>query len=268
MPVDIDDRWVDVDFVKEATLADRKMGDLARPTAADQQFGAPRLKDRVATIERSKWPELAEAMEANGGGCDAFVTYICDQDGEPSCTSNATIKSHEIIQAQQYGLDKVVPLSPISLYMRVGSRNSGSSVDANLRELANRGALPQNTTANKARFPHTMPHNGYGTKYPSGWENTAGMFRALEWFEIRDEEEFVTASFLGWPVVYGRQGHAICSVRPVLSSRGVLVFKYANSWHESWGDKGYGYDSFSQIRMGAGWAFALRAIVASKAFTG
>lgn len=262
--VQIDDRWLDIDFPEEAKLAERQLG--ALPRAETGRFAAPKLSEKVELIPENQWMALSEAMEANGGGCDAFITYICDQNGEVSCASNATVKAHEIIQAQQYGLDAVIPLSPISLYMRVGNRRSGSTIDDNLNELVSKGILPLANEKNKAKFRHTMTANGYGTPYPNGWESTANLFRALEWYEITSADEFVTASLRGWPIVYGRQGHAICSVRPVKSSRGGLVFKYANSWHESWGDKGYGYDSISQIRAGAEWAFALRTIVASSAF--
>ena len=66
----------------------------------------------------------------------------------------------------------------------------------------------------------------------------------------------MSALLAGFPVVGGRQGHAICYVRLVLVN-GVLKLKYANSWGV-WGDFGYGYDSLdlmaANIKSYGAWA--------------
>jgi hypothetical protein len=277
--------WVDCDFASDPRFV---MGDTSEPTFEgeadeanpirgppanddeptfgqvaeadlDQADEEPVFEAAVPIIPREQWPTHISAIDAAGGGLDLLVTRIYDQGREGSCTSNATCQSHEILQNAQYGPHRVVHLSAISLYKRVGSSPmSGSSVSANLRELRSRGALPVEPCG--GLFPHCMSNTGFSQRYPSGWEATAKLFKGGEYFEIRSYEGFITALLRGYPVVYGRQGHAICAVRPVIRN-GRLYVKYANSWHHSWGDHGFGYDSESQIRQGAQWAFALRSVV-------
>jgi hypothetical protein len=243
---------VDVDFERESQAAGMSRG--ANPRT--MKFGAPKFAEAIEIIPESQWESVIEQLGSNT--LDRLTDHTHDQNGDVSCTSNATCFAHETLQSLQHGKDRIVILSPMSLYNRVGSRNSGSAVDDNLDEMVRRGILPLDNDANKARFTHTMRHNGYGS-CPSGWESTAALFRGAEWFEIENSASFITALLKGFPVVYGRQGHAICAIRAVIRD-GRVYAKYKNSWGE-WGDKGYGYDSLSMVRQGADWAFALRAIV-------
>ncbi len=223
--------------------------------------GEPIFEDAIPLIPREAWPAAIKALEDQGGGLDLLVTRIYDQKSEGSCVSNATCQAMEIIQAQRRGRKNVVHLSAISLYQRVASGpGSGSMVSTNLKEILSRGVLPLDNEANKARFKHTMPNTGFYLKKPSGWEETAKRFRGHEVFDIRSYDGFITALLRGYPVCYGRSGHSICAVRPVYRN-GQLYVRYANSWSEAFGEKGFGYDSEGKIRSGAGWAFALRTVV-------
>lgn len=223
--------------------------------------GEPTFEDAIPLIPREQWPTIIKAIDDNGGSLDLLVTRIYDQKSEGSCVSNATCQAMEIAQAIRRGKKGVIPLSAISLYKRVGSSpGSGSMVSSNLKEILGVGVLPLDNPANKLLFKHTMPNTGFRTPYPDGWKDTANRFRGHEVFDVRSFDGFITALLRGYPVVYGRSGHSICAVRPVYRD-GRLFVKYANSWHESWGDHGYGYDSESKIKAGAGWAFALRTVV-------
>ncbi len=254
--VALDDRWIDVDFEEEA----RKAGRLLGSTERTGKFGCPLFGDRVPVMTWQEIDAAIDAIDAAGGGLDNFKPYQHDQNGEPSCTSNATCSALEY--AMQITLGTCVPLSPISLYRRVGSRNSGSSVDDNLDEATRVGILPLDCAINRERgISGLHPHNGYGVSPPSNWQTIAGEFRAQEVFDIRSSQEFFTSLCRGWPVVYGRQGHCIICVRPMRSG-GNRKGKYLNSWG-NWGDNGFGYDTANQISMGAGWAFAVRSVVMS-----
>jgi len=238
--------------------------DLPRGPPADgvveEESLEPVFEDAIPLIPRDQWPTAIKAIDDAGGSLDLLVSRIYDQGQEGSCVSNATCQSLEIAQAIRRGKKHVIHLSAISLYKRVGgSPGSGSMVSANMREILGRGVLPLKSAENDARFPHTMPNTGFYTKYPAGWEKTAIRFRGHEVFDVRSYDGFITALIRGYPVVYGRDGHSICAVRPVYKN-GQLYVKYANSWG-NWGDKGYGYDSESKIRRGAGWAFAVRTVV-------
>jgi hypothetical protein len=223
--------------------------------------GEPIFEDAVPLIPREHWSGMIKAIEDNGGSLDLLVTRIYNQKSEGSCVSNATCQAMEIAQAQRRGKKAVISLSAISLYKRCGrSPGSGSMVSTNLKEILGIGVLPLDTPENKARFTHTMANTGFFTPYPQGWQETAKRFRGNEVFDIRSYDGFITALLRGYPVVYGRSGHSICAVRPVFKNNQLYV-KYANSWHESWGENGYGYDSERMIRAGASWAFALRTVV-------
>lgn len=193
-------------------------------------------------------------------------SYVADGIGVHNCVSNATTSGHQCVQAKQKGKKKVVILSAMSLYKRVArSAGSGSMLSDNFAELNRRGALPQDTAENKARFAHTFPATGFNTPYPAGWESTGKLFTSIEAFELQSIAELVTASVNGFPIVVGRRGHSILYVRPVWRNSQV-GFIYANSWDYDWGfaaggfSGGFGFDSYSIVRESASWAFALRAV--------
>lgn len=241
--------YLDVDFTTDPNYAAgfNGYGDTERFAA----YG-----DDNPTYPKEKWNEIAQA---NKFGCDDLVTRIYNQKQEGSCVANATSQAVEIIQAKQFGKDRVVHLSAISLYKRIGrSASSGAVVSDAWDEINAKGQLPLNDDANLARFKHTMPNTGFSTPYPSGWEETGRLFKGLEAFSINSMEDGVSALLNGHPVVVGRSGHSICYVRFMLKD-GKRVVKYANSWGD-WGDAGYGYDSEGMMSSAFRGAFALRAI--------
>jgi len=191
-----------------------------------------------ALIERRFWKDFAD----DECGLEPYVSRIFNQGREGSCASNATAQAMEIVTSQQIGKDQSTRLSAISLYTRVGrNANSGSSIPSNIQEVAERGLLPLNTTENKEKYDHTHPATGFSERLPSGWEETAKLFQAFEWFDIQSFDGIATCLLKGFPVVYGRAGHAICGVNLVRRG-GEWCIKYANSWG-NWGEHGYGYDS-------------------------
>lgn len=265
MPVDLDNidpAFVDTDFrqwrqYNHGDLGTRAFG----PRMAD-------FADVVPDLPESEFPRLAEELKAAGGGLTQLVTRIYNQRNEGSCVANADCQAHEIKQAEQFGRDRVVPLSAISLYKRIGSSpNSGAMIDDGIEEMTSRGVLPLDTPENRARFgDKVMPATGFHTKYPAGWEATAKLFASQEWYAVRTVTSLITALFKGHPVLVGRQGHSICYCDPAYRN-GQLGVIYANSWDYTWGFAagsmrgGFGFDTLSQVRMSAQWAAALRSVV-------
>jgi hypothetical protein len=215
-------------------------------------------------LKRERPVISVEDVEYDGWVYDIEVegdhSYIADGIAVHNCVANACSQAHEIIQAIQFGKENVTPLSAISLYKRIGSSpSSGAMVNDGLEEMAERGVLPLDNAANRAKYGDAvMPNTGFRTPYPANWEATAKQFRAVEWFIVDTMDELITALFNQHPVVVGRSGHSICYCDPVYQS-GSLLVKYANSWGD-WGDQGFGYDSLKLIRSSASWAFALRAV--------
>jgi hypothetical protein len=250
--------FVDVDF--EANASGRVLATKPRRDKCGAVY--PVFEESIQEIPQSQWGDLVAKADAAGGMLDRLVTRIYDQGQEGSCASNATSQSNEILQATQLGKNEVVHLSAISLYKRVGGNaQSGSVISDNLDEMVARGILPLDTEENRKRFTHTMPATGFSTPFPGGWEATGKQFGCQEWFDIATTAGFATALLIGMPVVYGRQGHAICGCR-LVNRNGVWTVKYANSWG-AWGDSGYGYDTLQSLAgvLGSYGAFAPRSLV-------
>ena len=207
----------------------------------------------VGLIPRNEWKEASEAIRWQ----ERLVQKIKYQGPENSCAGNASTQALECVTVSQSGAKHWIELSAISLYKQVTRRDDGSTINSNLDALRSVGCLPVDNAANRNRFSHTMPPRGFHSNYPEGWKDTAKLFRVLEWWDIESFDGMVSALLRGFPVVYGRKGHAICGIRPVLRN-GVWHIKYANSWGK-WGDNGFGYDSErllsnSTIRSYGAWA--------------
>ena len=213
-------------------------GCLDRQTNPGQDpLGSPVFEDDVPqlVIRRDRWPEVIPKMNSTA----YHSTQVKDQNGEGSCASNMTASGlQNILTRQGFAVENAqgklvtdVHLSPVSLYKRVnGGRDSGSSIDTNLEEIARNGILPEKGQG----FAHEFPAVGWRTRLPDGWEETAKLFRFSEWWDIQTVEGFVSALLLGVPVAYGRSGHAILAVSARLDSRGRLIVIYQNSWG-NWG---------------------------------
>lgn len=262
--VDFDDRWLDYDFTQDAKYV---RGDNGR----NQFYAAPRFaEDVIPMLSESEQRDVAERLDAAGGGLDRLVTRIYNQANEGSCVANMAGQMHEVLQAAMFGKAAVIPLSAMSLYKRIGSSaNSGAMVDDALEEGTSRGFLPLDTPANKQRFQHTMPHTGFRTPFPSGWEATGKLFRYGERLIIRTTAGLRSTLLRGFPVGVGRAGHSILYLRPMWRN-GRWVVKYVNSWDDSWGEAfgdfpgGFGYDSESLIGQSAAWCYATGSIVSAQ----
>lgn len=259
---DFDPRYIDVDFQREERFV---FGDLGVPKFL--MFGMS-YEQRFGVLPESVWPKVIEANDAAGAWPWALVTRIYNQKSEGACVSDATAQTHEVIQAKQYGKDKVIHLSAISLYKRVArSPGSGSLLSDNLDEIKGKGILPLDTLENRARFgAHVMDNTGYHSQYPVGWEATAAKFKGIESYIIESLAGLVTALLTGVPVVVGRSGHSIvyCGV---VYHKGQIACQYANSWGE-WGfglgdfTYGFGLDTIRMVQASAQWAFAIRSVTA------
>lgn len=244
--------FLDVDFRKFEQYV---CGDLGAQT-----FGWPNYEQRFGVMSDSEIEEAIDASDAAGGSLDLLVSRIYDQRQEGSCVANASCQAHEIVQTKQSGT--AVQLSAISLYKRIGrSAQSGAIVSDGWKEMHRRGVLPLDTPENRAKFGDAvMPNTGFSRPFPANWEATAKLFAGLEAWNINSTVGLMTAVLQGHPVVVGRDGHSIVYTRITRGSQRAKVAKYANSWSEGWGDKGFGYDSMSKINEAARWAFALRSV--------
>jgi hypothetical protein len=212
---------------------------------ADALCGLPYLEDVLADqiIPRSDWDEVIASLKNYP---ERLVTHIKNQGREGSCVGNGAAAAFEQCWNNQFGTENEVRISAMSMYKRIGrSAGSGAMVKDAMDAGFEQGFLPLDTSANKAKFKHTHPATGFSTRLPSGWEQTAKLFKYHEVYRVGTFAGAVTAvaKFANW--VYGRRRHCICGVK-LVKSGGKYYLKYRNSWG-AWGDNGYGYDSESSL---------------------
>ena len=261
--IEFDDKFIDVNFQKDAHYA--------RGCLDEPPYG---LFGNMADYESIQQPltdaqlrAFIEERDANEAWNANLIARIFSQSNEGSCVANAYGQACEMMQAKQVGRENVIPVSPISLYKRIGrSASSGATMSAGASEFMSRGIIPLDTPANRERFGDVvMPHTGWRTPMPRNWEPVAAQFAGSEAFLIRTYQALKTACALGHLVAVGRQGHAIlyCDLLWRGSAFGHL---YPNSWAENWGMAfagfrgGFGIDTESQMRQSASWAVAIRSV--------
>jgi hypothetical protein len=258
--IDVDDRWVDVDFPREPeyTYGYSGPGNISK-------FAS--FEDTEKILTDAEVRAAIEKMDAEDTGAEWLVTRIFAQLNEGSCVYNACSQANEVTQCRQYGPDEVVHLSAISGYKQIGSSpSSGANIGDGLDCLEEIGTLPLDNEENKARFKHTMPNTGFRLPYPDGWKETAKLFRVQGRKIIRSVLGLLTALVKRQPVVVGRAGHSICYLRPRWSNANGYTIDYPNSWGK-WGfglgrfDYGYGRDTMRLISSSASYCFTFESIV-------
>jgi len=223
----------------------KKKGCLPRVSRPGKLAGVPLFRDHIEVIPESEWPKYY-----GRNGVKSLVWDILDQDGVGSCAAECVAQAVMILR-EFAGLDRI-KLNPWSMY-RITSNgvDRGSTIEGNVRQAARVGILPQ------SYWPRS---HGWRARPPADWEAKAARYRLLELeaFDVTTKAEFGTALIKRYPVVYGRDRHAICGVE--LKPDGVA---FANSWDESWNGDGFGFDRWSAIlrSIRTYGAIALRAVV-------
>lgn len=269
--IEIDDRFLDVDFWTEAKLIGKELGCSKPRDFASEPLGAERPLygdvDRIYTTK--ELDEIADEKDANNSWLSDLCVFIHDQDGEGSCVAESATAEWELVYASIYGIENAIELSAASLYTRTGSSpGSGSTLYENRVEMSTRGCLLRDTPANKARFPNFRLHPavGFRKSLPVGWEQDAIYIAHAEYADIEDELAFFSAIANNKPVTYARSSHCITGVRMFGRFRtNDVKAGYQNSWKVTWGGVmnaripgGMGYDSLSVIRRAASGATCLR----------
>jgi len=257
--MNIDPKFLDVDFDLDPNYVKGYEGKQPELGVMLDSYA-----DVAHVYDEKTLKEAAARIKETGGGCSRLVTHIKNQSQEGSCVGNGTTAAAEIILAKQFGRDRVVELSAMSLYKRIGrSAQSGAVVSDAWKEIEARGVLPLDTVENKQRFKHTHPATGFSKPLPNGWEETAKLFRGLEATICRSSQEVMSALADRVPVVVGRRGHCICYCDLLFD--GKFIVAYVNSWGK-WGspgghmEYGFGFDSEQVIKEASDWAFALRSM--------
>jgi hypothetical protein len=218
---------------------------------------------------RSEWPEL---IQANLSSRDLMMSIKKQRYG--SCAAHAATNVWEGTQVMTLGHASWIELSPLSIYrITGGDRDRGSTISDNMRQMLEVGALPVPSERNKEALrmmdldpSHVMGENDWRSDYPKDWKETAKFFRYQEVFDIESFDGLITALLSEFLSEYGRSGHAITSVDPVMEAVGQYFVDYENTWGSDWGDNGFGRDSERAISRAieSYGAFAVRTIYVSE----
>jgi hypothetical protein len=194
--------------------------------------------ERIPVIPVAQWGDLIGEVELR-----SCVSKIKDQDGVGSCATESTSQAVEIVR--QVEGQPWVELNPWSIYWNTsGGSDNGSSIDENLVYARDYGICPESI------WPR---EKGWKAKPSAEALTAAKEYRIVEFYDVGTTEEIGTALLLGFPVVFGWQGHS-CVLTQLLT---VTTAEYANSWAPSWGDNGFGSIKLSAINFQYG-AWALR----------
>lgn len=209
-------------------------------------------------IAKSDWHLYADKMWPL---LTSSVQTIHNQGREGSCVANATTQAVECCMYLQFGFEWWRELSAMSLYERIArSAQSGAMVSDGINAASSGGILPVDNELNRSKYDLVYPPRGFDPRRLNrlDWKPTAKLFRA-KFLRINSPVAWFSSLMRGKPIVYGRSGHAICSIAAALY-RGKWFFAYVNSWGE-WGDKcnekfpyGIGWDSLDTISRCVGYA--------------
>jgi hypothetical protein len=202
----------------------------------------PLFGSSIKVIPKNQWGDYAQQISLK-----PFVRNVYNQKQVGSCASESTNQSVAIGMAKA-GLSDVL-FNPYGMYHFVnGGRDQGSSIDANLKFAREFGCFPESVWSRS---------NGWQRKPSEEAMEAAKMYRILEFYDIQSIEEFVTALLMGFPVVYGANGHAVCAVEHLENKQAPLI---VNSWSTDWEDNGFGvWVNYASLRRNLSYgAFAVR----------
>lgn len=261
--------WVDIDLDDETLIPVDDDGHQLGQGLVEEDWNVGRASFVCEDLENfgrymipeDKRRDLSEALEQK---IRELVYMIMNQGREGSCVGFSTTQACQIRSEWQFGPKYRCPLSGISLYNRIGrSPQSGAMMSDGARESSEDGILPLDTPEARKLFKHVYRATGWVNERrmnneTPGWMETAKLFRA-KWMRINSVGGWISALLQGMPIMYGRSGHAICSLLPKWR-RGGWFFGYVNSWGR-WGDVvnsrfpyGLGWDSERTISRCVGYA--------------
>lgn len=201
----------------------------------------PMASERIKVIPRDQWADYAQDASLT-----PFIKTVLDQDGVGSCATESSTGG-VMIDLAMAGVPHV-ELNPWFIYQATsGGRDRGSSIDENLAFIRQYGIAPTSIWPRSKGWSTTPSEEAFAA---------ALEFRIEEFYDIASIDEMVSALLLGFPVIYGADGHSVCKVQHLDDTKGLDL----NSWGTSWGDNGLGvWASYRAVNWSYG-AFAIRTV--------
>jgi hypothetical protein len=243
---EINPNWIDCDLTivppdQQTGLIEQPPAELLASYADVPWYDEIMANDGTSLmVPRAQWKDRAANVWPHFRGS---VVQIYSQGQEGSCVGFSITQGIETTNTRRYGRRHWVSLSGVSLYKRIGrTAASGAYIPDGIREATTSGVLPVDSAENRAAYQHTHPRTGFSRALPSGWQSTGRLFRITKSAKIQGTEMMASALLRGHVVIVGRSRHAIPYVGLTFSGNSPVA-AYANSWSQTWGDRGFGYDS-------------------------
>jgi hypothetical protein len=198
----------------------------------------PLFGERIKVIPEGEWKDYEGKITL-----EPYIPTILDQDGIGSCATESTTGGTMLVRAFA-GLEFVL-LNPWFIYHHTsGGRDQGSAIDDNLTFAREKGIASEMVWPRAKGYEATPSAEAYAD---------ALNYRIDEFYDIMTIQELVSALLLGFPVVYGSNGHSVLKVKHA-GSTGLDL----NSWGKGWGQGGLGvWAAYNQVNFQYG-AFAIR----------
>lgn len=232
-----EERWLDVEFSKQQG---ELLGAIEMPPALYRDAIAAAVNVKTLPgfqpIPKSEWSKWTARFPITR--LAKSIRNITDQT-MGSCVGHACANGVEAGEYMMAGDLFFRRNSGMSMYKRIGrSANSGAYIPDAADEIFSRGILP----VTGEPYPHTFAQDtGWSTPMPSGWEQTAVMWKAAVYSVSDQESAFRSRMDCRLRDQFGRSSHSISGFAVTASGK----WAYENSWGSNWGDlgKSIGYDS-------------------------
>lgn len=211
------------------------------PDVLREAFGAA-LRDfpDALWIEPKYWKDKASDNDKHHTWAFNYLDRFTNQNPTHECTCHALRACFEAARNKQRGV--IYPdgpkkgvrypesaefgsvwVSPLSIYAEANPRQWGGAGCRQVLDIAcRRGFLPEKIQPKEYGFKHTLQGTtGAGginqsrgpwvrlSDFPEGWEETAKLLKPDEGIVTSDPEQAMCLILHGYPLEYGRSGHAI-----------------------------------------------------------
>ena len=232
-------------------------------------------------IEPKDWQEWSDKNDEFNAWPLDYVDRFTNQSPTHECTCHALTRVAEGCRNRQRAIkfpggpkkDFRYPqsskgsvwLSPLSIYAEANPRQWGGAGCTQVLNIAcRRGFLPEKIQPFDYKFKHAMQgttgggNNNQSTgpwlplgQFPAGWNETANLFKPLEWIFTDSWEQVVCLILRGHLIEVGRSGHAIPYAKWSVKQQ---IMTYVDSYNV------LRFDSLGTVRGCSNGAFTIRSM--------